>query len=256
MLPGSPDLAPSAPGRVKKTPVPAYQAGCVPGTPGISLPPAHPARKSSAMARPGEPAESFYSSGPGPRLAVATPAIWSPGEQPGRGGDWVATPRKALPWRPACGAFPRTPRTAPPASGPRGGTERNQSVSEARTHPALPVPPPSLIGWTRLEGVASGAEGGGASGLSRQRLCFSGPPARRRERALRWAHCTLESGISRPQGPKGGTRSASTVGPPRCLDATPLLSLIVLACVQEDTVARAHVERRDSPKAYYGLGLC
>lgn len=81
------------------------------------------------MARPGEPAESFYSSGPGPRLAVATPAIWSPGEQPGRGGDWVATPRKALPWRPACGAFPRTPRTAPPASGPRGG-DRAQPIGK------------------------------------------------------------------------------------------------------------------------------
>lgn len=65
VLPGSPDLAPSGHRRVKKTPVSAYQAGCVLGMPVVSLPPAHPARKSSAMARPGEPAESYYSSGLG-----------------------------------------------------------------------------------------------------------------------------------------------------------------------------------------------
>lgn len=59
--------------------------------------------------------------GPGPRLAVVTSAIWPPGAQPGQGGNWVATPRKALPWRPACGASPRTARTAPPALAPRGG---------------------------------------------------------------------------------------------------------------------------------------
>lgn len=192
--------------------------------------------------------------GPGPRLAVATPAIWPPGAQPGRGGDWMATPRKALPWRPACRASPRTARTAPSASAP-AGAERNQSVSEARTHPVLRVPPPSLIGWARLEGVASGAAGGGASRLSRQRLCFSGPPARRKEGAVRWAHCTLEPRTSQPHGPKGGARSASILGPLTVFGCDSPAQPHRPCLCQEDTVASAHVERRDSPKAYFGLGL-
>lgn len=48
-----------------------------PGMPGVSLPPAHPARKSSAMARPREPPESYYSYGP---RAVGAPTVrqaWS-----------------------------------------------------------------------------------------------------------------------------------------------------------------------------------
>lgn len=227
------------------------------------------ARRASPYLRRIQPGSPAPWPGPESRLSPSTPRA------PARG--WLSRPLLsglrassrvgvATGWRLLEKRFPGVQLAGPPLAprapprqlqAPRGGgTERNQSVSETRTHPALPVPPPSLIGWTRLEGVASGAEGGGSSGLSRQRLCFSGPPARRRERALRWAHCALESGTSRPQGPKGGAPSASTLGPPRCLDATPLLSLIVLACVQEDTVARAHVERRDSPKAYYGLGLC
>lgn len=45
--------------------------------PRVSLPPAHPARKSSAMARPREPPESYYSYGP---WAVGAPTVrqaWS-----------------------------------------------------------------------------------------------------------------------------------------------------------------------------------
>lgn len=153
----------------------------------------------------------------------------------------MATPRKALLWRAACGASPRTARTAPSASAPAGGgeTERNQSVSEARTHPALRVLPPSFIGWARLEGVASGAAGGAPPG-SVDKDCAS----RARPHGAEKRQCGGHTAHWSPEPPNRTVRRAALDllqpwDPSRSLDATLLLNLIVLACVKR-TLWRVH----------------
>lgn len=169
----------------------------------------------------------------------------------------MATPRKALLWRAACGASPRTARTAPSASAPAGGGgDRAQPISKRGTDTPRAPGAAAKLHWLGAPGGCGLGRGGrGASGLSRQRLCFSGPPARRRKKAVRWAHCTLEPGTSQPHGPKGGARSASTLGPLTVFGCDSPAQPHRPCLCQEDTVASAHVERRDSPKAYYGLGL-
>lgn len=121
-------------------------------------------------------------------------------------------PRKALPRRPARGASPRAARPALPAAAP-AGAKRNQWVQGERTTPrALGAVAKSH--WLGTPGGCGLGHGGrGHQGGSRQRLCFSGPPARRREGAVQWALCALEPGTSQLRCARGGARSASTLGP-------------------------------------------
>lgn len=116
---------------------------------------------------------------------------------------------------------------------------RNQSVSEVRTHPALRVPPPSLIGWARLEGVASGAAGGAPRG-SVDKDCASRARPRGAGNGQSGGHTAPWS----PEPPNcKGRRAALDLlrpwGPSRCWDATLLLNLIVLACARR-TQWRVH----------------
>lgn len=151
----------------------------------------------------------------------------------------MANLRKALPGRPACPASPRTARPAPPASAPGGGAEHNQSASEARTHPALRMPPPSLIGWARL-GAWPRARRAGAPWGSVDKDCAS----RARPRSAGQGQCGGHTEHWSRKRPNCTVRRAALDllrpwGPSRCLDATLLPNFIVLACVKR-TPWRVH----------------
>lgn len=163
--------------------------------------------------------------------------------KPGPGGDWVMTLRKALPLRPARGASPRAVRPALPAAAP--GAERNQWVHQARTTPrALGVA--AKFYWLGAPGGCGlGHSGRGYHGVQQTKTVLLGPA-----RAARSRGCTV--GTLRPGAGNLQTtlRGAALAllrpwGPSRCLDATQLLNLFVLASVT-GTLWRAHVERLDS----------
>lgn len=160
----------STEGRVKKTPVPAYQADCVPGIPALSLPPAHPARKSSAMARPREPVESYYS-GPRPRLNVGLRLSVLPVHSQVKVAAGWGFLREALPWHPARPASPRTKRPAPPAA----GAERNQWTHEVRTTPSAPGASAKFHWLGEPRGCGQGRGGWGCHGAQQTKTMLLGP---------------------------------------------------------------------------------
>lgn len=192
------------------------------------------------MARPGEPAETYCSLGPGPRLAVGARAVCPPGAQPGQGSSWLMTLRKALPRRPARGASPRTARPAPPAAAPRGCRAQPMGTRGAdNTQRSGCRRQSSLAG--SAGGVALGAVGGGATGAA-DKDCAS----RARPRGAGKGQCGGHAAHWSREPPYRAVRGVALA---RCLDGTLLLNLIVLARVM-GTRWRAHVERRDSPRPW------
>lgn len=127
------------------------------------------------MARPGEPAETYCSLGPGPRLAVGARAVCPPGAQPGQGSSWLMTLRKALPRRPARGASPRTARPAPPRRPqPPADAERNQWVHEAQTTPSA-LGAAAKAHWLGAPGVWPWARWAGAPRAQQTKTVLLGP---------------------------------------------------------------------------------
>lgn len=162
-------------------------------------------------------------------------------------------PRKALPRRPARGASPRAARPALPAAAP-AGAKRNQWVQGERTTPrALGAVAKSH--WLATPGGCGLGHGGrGHQGGQQTKTVLLGPA----RAGAGKGQCSGHTAPWSREPPNCAVQGAAHAlprpwGPSRCLDATQLLNLIVLASVL-GALWRTHMERRDSPRKACGIG--